>query len=98
MLESLECGAVRDRDELAAALIRVLRVSQSLPAEQPIGLDTRLLKAGLGLDSVAVLEFVLALEAEFECRIEDDEMEPRWFTTVGSVMELMQKKLSAGVV
>ena len=88
---------MRDRGELAARLIRVLRVSQSLPAEQRIDLDTRLLKGGLGLDSVAVLELVLALEAEFECQIQDDEMDPRWFATVGSVVELMQKKLTAGV-
>jgi acyl carrier protein len=54
------------------------------------------LKAGLGLDSVAVLEFVIALEAEFDCQIDDDEMALRWFATVSAVMELMEKKLSAG--
>jgi acyl carrier protein len=87
---------VRDQTDLRTAVIRVLRESQSLPQEEPIGSDTRLLKAGLGLDSVAVLEFVIALEAEFDCQIDDDEMAPRWFATVSAVMELMEKKLSAG--
>ena len=86
---------MHDQTELLTTVIRVLRDSQSLPEEQPIGSDTRLLKAGLGLDSVAVLEFVIALEAEFGCRIEDDEMDPRWFTTVSAVMALMKEKLSA---
>ena len=86
---------MHDQTELLTTVIRVLRDSQSLPEEQPIGSDTRLLKAGLGLDSVAVLEFVIALEAEFDCQIDDDEMALRWFATVSAVMALMKEKLSA---
>lgn len=87
-------GSSRDSDELVAAVIRVLRESQSLSGAEPIESRTRLLKAGLGLDSVAVLEFVIALEAEFDCRIDDEEISPRWFASVGAAVELIRSKRS----
>ncbi len=83
----------QDRNDLPGRVIRVLRESQSLPEAQPIDSTTRLLKAGLGLDSVAVLEFVMALEADFDCRIEDEEIAPRCFATVGAVVEFIGSKL-----
>ena len=83
------------RDELPSAVIRVLRRTQSLPDDFPIDADTRLLRAGLGLDSVAVLEFVMGLEDEFGCRIDDDEMSPRWFSSVGAVIGFLERKLAA---
>lgn len=87
-------GASEGRGEIVAAVIRALRKSQGLPETQPIEPGTRLLKAGLGLDSVAVLELVIALEAEFGCSVDDDEISPRWFASVGAVVELIQRKQS----
>lgn len=79
---------------LLEQVIGVLRKSLGLSDDQRVGAETKLLRAGLTLDSVALLEFVMALEETFHCEIEDDEIDPLRFASVGVVTEFMQNKLA----
>jgi len=79
---------------LLERVVGVLRKSLGLSEDQRIDAETKLLRAGLTLDSVALLECVMALEDAFHCEIEDDEIDPLHFGSVGVVAEFMQSKLT----
>ena len=60
------------------------KVSPStIPDEMP------LLDRGLGLDSVAILRLVAALEDEFDVQIEEDVLRPELFRSVGTLAKYM---------
>jgi threonine synthase len=73
---------------------RVLVEQNHLPTDMRIDSETRLVEGGLALDSVALLEFSLALEREFGCRISEKELTPQHFATAGTVANLMRGKIS----
>ncbi|MGH0032080.1 MAG: threonine synthase [Myxococcota bacterium] len=83
-------------EDLLEQVVQVVRQSQRLGADEPLDASTRLVDAGLNLDSVAVLELLLALEKHFACRIEEREVTNENFQAVGSVTELVRRKLAAG--
>ena len=85
---------MEDRVVLLERVVGVLRKSLGLSEDQRIDAETKLLHAGLTLDSVALLEFVMALEDAFHCEIEDDEIDTLHFESVGVVAEFMQSKLA----
>jgi len=51
--------------------------------------DVPLLDKGLGLDSVAILRLVAALEDEFDVEIEDNVLRPELFKSVSTLSEYM---------
>ena len=53
-----------------------------------------LLGKGIGIDSVEVLRLVLAIEGRFDIIIEDEEITPANFSTLATVADLIQLKLS----
>jgi acyl carrier protein len=59
-----------------------------------IDASTELLGSLPELDSLAVVELVAALEARFGVQISDDEITGEVFETVGSLSELIDKKLT----
>ena len=83
-------------EDLLEQVVRVVRQSQRLGDAEPLDASTELVEAGLNLDSVAVLELLLALEKHFACRIEEREVSTDNFQTVGSVTELVRRKLASG--
>lgn len=84
---------MEDGATLLERVIGVLRMSLGLPEDQRVNAETKLLHAGLTLDSVALLEFVMALEDAFHCEIEDDEIDPLRFESVSVVAEFIESKL-----
>jgi acyl carrier protein len=68
--------------------------SAKLPGETELDTETKLIKGGLALDSVALLEFSLALEKEFDCEVSEKELVKENFETIGAVTELFRSKLS----
>jgi len=52
-----------------------------------------LIEYGVGLDSVATLELVVALEEEFQIRIDESEITPETFETIESISLHIAKKL-----
>ena len=73
--------------------MRVLQKSQPLPEGLRLGSGTVLMEDGLNFDSVALLEFVIALEGEFGLEIDDDEINADAFRTVGAAAALVASKL-----
>lgn len=55
--------------------------------------DTGLLGAIPEFDSVAVVSLVTALEEEFGCAFDDDELNADVFATVGSLTAVVEQKL-----
>lgn len=58
--------------------------------------DMPLLDKGLGLDSVAILRLVAALEDEFNIEIEDKVIRPELFRSVGTLSQYMATRTSDG--
>jgi len=77
------------RKETTERLKRVLIERLMLPLEpDEIAEDSPLFGSGLGLDSVDALEVAVAVEAEFDVVISDDNMEA--FRTINSVVDFIE--------
>jgi acyl carrier protein len=57
--------------------------------DKAIAIDDSLGADGLALDSVTMAEFINALEARFDIRILDEDLDGANFVTVGSVADLV---------
>ena len=55
--------------------------------------DSQLLGAIPELDSTAVVNVLMGLEEQFDITIEDDEIDAHVFETLGSLSELIAKKI-----
>ena len=55
--------------------------------------QTGLYGKGLGLDSVEVLQLVSSIEEEFDLTIDDDELLPEYFRSVGSFITFIERML-----
>lgn len=64
--------------------IIVERINPGLKIEE-LRDDTPLIGRGLGLDSVSLLELVVALETDFGMRFDEKDMTPELFADVGSI-------------
>ncbi len=56
--------------------------------------DLPLIGSGLGLDSVAVLELVSAIEQEFLLKIDDENISPQLFRSVNTMARYVREKLA----
>jgi len=57
--------------------------------------DTSLRDGGLELDSVDILEIIVAVEHHFGVKVDDAEMGKKYFRTIGSIAELVANKRAA---
>ena len=71
-----------------------LRRMQLLGKTEPIDDQSGLLGAGIGLDSIEVLEIIAAVEESFDLTVEEDDLTPEHFSTVGSLIDFIQQRLS----
>jgi len=55
--------------------------------------DTSLIELGVGADSVATLEFVVALEEEFQLSIDEDEINPELLATVSNISDYISRRI-----
>jgi acyl carrier protein len=70
----------------------IAKVGGLLP-DEPIGMDTQLVGGGIMLDSVAVLELLVALEKEFGVELTADELvKAGAVRTVGALARFMDSK------
>ena len=58
-----------------------------------IGPDTSLAQGGLGLDSVDILEVVVAIEQKFGVKVVDAESGKLNFRTIGTIASFVQAKV-----
>jgi acyl carrier protein len=69
----------------------IARTIEPPPASLPLTATTRLYGAGLGVDSVDALRLVAALEERFEVMIDDADLTPATFESVGSIVSLIRR-------
>ncbi len=64
---------------------------------QDIHADTSLMQGGLGLDSVDILEVIVAVENRFGVKIKNAEAGKKYFGTIGGIAEwiVIQKTATA---
>ena len=76
-------------------LIRIWKVLSDLGfmegKDQPEE-KTGLLGKGIGLDSIEVIQLVAALEEEFDLTIDDDELLPGHFVSLGDLITFLEKR------
>lgn len=81
-------------EELVPALRAILRERLALAGgDLALDEDTGLLGAGIGLDSFEVLQLVAALEERFDLTIDDDDLQPDHFRTVGSLLRFLRARV-----
>lgn len=72
---------------------RILRATLGLGA-RPLEQQTLLLGSLPELDSMAVVNLIMALEEQFGFTVEDDEISAAHFATVGSLTSFVEGKLT----
>ena len=82
------------RPDLNDVVGAILRERLTLTDDRPLADDTGLLGAGLGLDSFEVLQLVAALEERLGVTIDDDELHPDHFRTVGALVRFLDARLA----
>ena len=71
-------------------VIRIIRQAAGLQPDEPVGAETGLVGSGLWLDSVAVLELLIALEKEFGIELDRTALSRAGaLSTVGSLTDLV---------
>ncbi|HEX9666610.1 MAG TPA: phosphopantetheine-binding protein [Thermodesulfobacteriota bacterium] len=55
--------------------------------------DTPLIELGVGVDSVATLELLVALESEFEISIDEEDIDQNLLENIYSIAEYIGKRL-----
>ncbi len=75
------------------AVHAILRDRLALADDRPLAEETGLLGAGIGLDSFEVLQVVAALEERFGLTIDDADLHPDHFRTVGTLLRFLETRL-----
>ena len=76
--------------ELKSSLARSLQIGSRV---DEFTADTRLLGELPELDSMTILNVIMALEEHFGITIEDDDVDAETFATVGTLLEFVDSKL-----
>ncbi len=58
-----------------------------------LGYDSPLVEFGVGLDSIATMELLVALEEEFKIPIDDQEITPQVLESIESISEYIAGKI-----
>jgi acyl carrier protein len=64
-------------------------------SKRPVTAETPLLSYGLDLDSVAVLQLIMAVEVEFGVYFDEHDLSVELFRTTGTLAEAVARKMSA---
>ncbi len=83
----------QDRAEILGWVLRTLRNLELVGDESEIDEATGLLGRGIGIDSVEALRLVAAIENEYGLTLEDDELTPDRFRSVGALVAFVRQKL-----
>jgi acyl carrier protein len=82
--------------EVRERLLKLLATTLAPENVPPVVDDaTGLLGHGIGLDSIEVLNLVGAIEEAFGITVDDDDLDPVHFQTVGSLVVFIQARLPA---
>jgi acyl carrier protein len=89
---------MNETNQIAQELIDLIINSVHLHhlKKEDIGLNTPLTQGGLNLDSIDILEVVVAVEHKFGVKVADAEMGKKYFKSIGTVTEFIQSHKSSG--
>jgi acyl carrier protein len=73
-------------------VIELASISLGRESDAP-GVDEPLYGTEAGFDSIALLEFVLRLEDEFEISIPDEDLDPEIFRSINTVVSYVVRRL-----
>lgn len=83
--------------ELVERVTALVARTLQWPAHQlPLSVDAPLYGAGLGVDSLAALELIAALEEEFAITIDEEELAASTFERVSSIVCLVRRLTGSG--
>lgn len=83
------------RLEIVAWVTELLRELQLTSATEPVGETTGLLGRGIGLDSMEVLQLVVAAEERFDLTVDESQLRPEYFRTVGAFATFLEERMSS---
>ena len=82
------------RADIIAWIAEVLHGLQIASSAEKVGEETGLLGKGIGLDSMEALQLVAAAETKFDLTVDDSDLRPEHFRTVGSFATFLERRLS----
>jgi acyl carrier protein len=82
-----------DSREIVAWVSTMLHELQLTTSTEPLDENTGLLGRGIGLDSMEVLQLVVAAEAEFDVTIDESQLKPEYFSTVGAFTTFLKGRI-----
>ncbi len=80
-----------NRKEVEYKVVSTLKSSALLGSDRDVPLQAPLMDLGLGLDSLAVVEFVVALEKEFQIQIPDSIWDEKGQVTLNFFVDLIME-------
>lgn len=80
-----------NRDKIRSRIEGVLSDLELLEGKGQLDEKTGLLGKGIGLDSIEIIQLVAALEEEFELTIDDNDLLPDHFQTLGDLINFLQE-------
>jgi acyl carrier protein len=79
--------------DVEGRIARILSDSIVPGAElESLGPDTPLVEGGLALDSVSLLELIVAVEESFGVTVEDEDLSLELVATIGSLADFVRRK------
>ena len=79
-----------NKDKILLRIEGVLSGLELLEGKGQLDESTGLLGKGIGLDSIEIIQLVAALEEEFDLTIDDDDLLPEHFQTIGDLINFLQ--------
>lgn len=83
------------RPEIVAWIAAMLRELHLTATADPVEETTGLLGRGIGLDSMEVLQLVVAAEERFDLTVDESQLRPEYFRTVGAFATFLQERMSS---
>lgn len=81
-------------ERIKGCLIKTLKLELS---SEEIADDEALFEGGLGLNSIAILEVVAAVEAEFGIEVPDEDLTPTLIESVGTLANYVESLCSSSI-
>jgi acyl carrier protein len=81
------------RGEIVAWIAGKLCELRLTTSTEPLHETTGLLGRGIGLDSMEVLQLVVAAENQFDLTIDESQLKPAYFRTVGAFATFLEGRI-----
>ena len=83
------------RSEIVMWIAEMLRELELTTTTEPVDEATGLLGKGIGLDSMEVLQLVVAAEERFDLTVDESQLRPEYFRTAGAFATFLEERMSS---